>query len=102
MARGIEGMVLTEWKTAEDAKSAVAAFGEARAQADLYSQGALAGIELTTHRYLIVLTPKELPPGSIPADDRTASGIIYRHVNIVVEPTVPSIVARKLARAAKK
>ncbi len=102
MARGIEGMILTVWKTAEDAKAAVAAFGGARAQADLYSQGALAGIELTTHRYLIVLTPKELPPGSIPADDRTASGISYRHVNIVVEPTVPSIVARKLARAAKK
>ena len=102
IARGIEGMVLTEWKIAKDSKAARVAFREARAQADLYSQGPLAGIELTTHRYLIVLTLRQLPPSDIPADDRTAGGNIYRHVNIVIEPEVPSKAAKALARAAKK
>jgi hypothetical protein len=85
-------MVLTEWKVAKDAKSAITAVRVARKQADLYSQG-LAGLELRSHRYIIVVTPKELPFGTLGSDDRTASG--DRHVNIVIEPEVPSKVARR-------
>ena len=65
------------------------------------SIGALAGLELRSHRYIIVVTPKELPSGTLGPDDRTAAGVIYRHVNIVIEPEVPSKVSKTLARAAK-
>jgi hypothetical protein len=75
-------------------KRAITAVRVARKQADLYSQG-LAGLELRSHRYIIVVTPKELPFGTLGSDDRTASGVIYRHVNIVIEPEVPSKVARR-------
>jgi hypothetical protein len=97
VARGIEGMVLTEWKIASDAKSGSAGFVAARAQADLYAQGVLAGTELSSHRYLIVVTQKELPLHVVPADDLTARGMIYRHVNIVIQPKVPSKAAKKPA-----
>jgi hypothetical protein len=100
--QGVDGLVLTEWKIAKDAKAAIAAVGEARVQADLYSQGPLAGLELRSHRYIIVVTPKELPSGTLGPDDHTAVGVIYRHVNIVIEPKVPSKAAKALARAAKK
>lgn len=101
LAQAVEGMVLTEWKVAKDAKDAIAAVRAARIQADQYSQGALAGLELRSHRYIIVVTLKELPPRTLVPDDRTADGIIYRHINIVIEPSVPSTVSRKLARATK-
>jgi hypothetical protein len=102
LAQAVEGMVLTEWKITKDAKGAVAAVAEARAQADLYSQGALAGLELRSHRYIIVVTVKELPFGTLGADHRTAAGIIYRYINIVIEPEVPSKVAKALVRTGKK
>jgi len=101
LSQAVEGMVLTEWKVAKDAKDANAAVRAARIQADLYSQGALGGLELRSHRYIIVVTPKELPSGTLGPDDRTAAGVIYRHVNIVIEPEVPSKVSKTLARAAK-
>ena len=69
LMRGIDGLVLTEWKVAHDAKSAAKGFREARTQADLYKQGALAGIELTQQlvaierqRSLLNLTPRERVP----------------------------------------
>jgi hypothetical protein len=102
LAQAVEGMVLTEWKRAKDAKSAVDSVEQARIQAELYGQGALAGLELRSHRYIIVVTPKELPPGTIGPDFRTTGGVIYRHVNIVIEPGVPSDVSKALARKAKK
>lgn len=98
LTRGVEGLVLTEWKVASDAKSAAEAFRTARAQADLYRQGPLAGLELTGYRYLIAVSLEELPSGSIPPDDATSTGIVYRHVNIAVQPSVPSKAAKKASR----
>jgi hypothetical protein len=95
-------MVLTEWKIAKDAKAATAAVHQARIQADLYSQGALAGLELRSHRYIVVVTPKELPSGTLGLDDRTADGVTYRLVNMVIEPGLPSVVSKTLARRVKK
>ena len=94
-------MVLTEWKIAKDAERARSAVCEARIQAGLYSQGALAGLELRSHRYIIVVTLKELPSNTLGPDHRT-DGVIYRHVNIVIEPEVPSKVSKVLARSAKE
>lgn len=92
--RSVEGLVLTEWKVA-DAANAAARFKEARIQADLYKAGPLAGLELTGYRYLVAVSLKALPSASIPRDDISASGITYRHVNIVLEPEVPSKAAKK-------
>lgn len=92
--RSVEGLVLTEWKVA-DAANSIVRFNEARNQADLYTTGPLAGIELTDYRYLVVVSQKALPKACIPADETTAIGITYRHVNVVVEPDVPSKAAKK-------
>jgi hypothetical protein len=91
---GIEGLVLTEWKVADERAAATKKIQEARKQADLYSQGAVAGVELRGYRYLIVVSLKQL---SMPPDE-TAGGVVYRHVNIAVQPDVPSIAAPKLVR----
>jgi hypothetical protein len=94
LLRSVEGLVLTEWKTAND-KNSRERFARARAQAELYAHGPLSGIELTGYRYLIAVTLKSLPRSGIPADEGSASGAIYRHINIAIEPDVPSKAAKK-------
>lgn len=93
LARAVEGLVLTEWKVATP-KNAMEKFQEAKAQADLYAAGAMAGLELTTYRYLVLVTEKELPPAAVPADEVGVNGTTYRHINISVDPSTPSKVAR--------
>jgi hypothetical protein len=85
-----EGIVLTEWKVAGDEGEAIEKLAQARSQAEMYAGGLLAGIELRSHRYLVVVTRKdtELPP------DMVVGGVTYRHVNIPVEPAVVSVAAR--------
>jgi len=97
VTRGVEGLVLTEWKIAEDERTATQKFDEARAQARLYSQGALAGIELRGYRYLIVVSLRQL----VVPQDEIAGNVVYRHVNIAVQPEVPSKAAPKIARRSK-
>jgi hypothetical protein len=94
LLRSVEGIVLTEWKIADD-KNSRERFSQARAQAELYTQGPLAGIELTSYRYLVAVTLKPLPRGSIPADEGSAGGAAYRHIKIAIEPDVPSKAAKK-------
>jgi hypothetical protein len=55
-------------------------------QARRYAQGALAGIELTGSRYLVVVSRREV---AVP-DDLNEGGVVYRHINIPVEGRVPS------------
>jgi hypothetical protein len=64
-------------------------------QAEHYKQGALAGTVLAGYRYLVAVSRQALP--SVPEDD-TVGGVIYLHINIVVEPDTPS----KAARAGKR
>ena len=87
--RGPVGMVLTEWKNAKTIKPAIA-FDHAKRQAQIYAGGILAGFELATHRYLVVVTKK----GVEPPQDHTDSGITYRYINIAVEPDSPSVAAK--------
>lgn len=86
------GMILTEWKRAVG--DVDAAYAAAREQAAIYSGGILAGLELATHRYLVVVTEKQTQP---PAD-MIKDAIIYRHINIAVNPEPPSVAAKKLSR----
>lgn len=90
--RGIDGLVLTEWKVADE-KIAASRFEEARAQAQLYKGGLLAGLELAQYRYVVVVSILDLPKALVP-DDAQIGEVIYRHINIAIEPRYPSQQAR--------
>ena len=84
--RYADGIVLTEWKTAKSEKDAKKKFDDARSQAEPYAQGVLAGSELAAYRYAVVVTRAQV---TVPTD-RTEDGVVYRHINIAVEPLTPS------------
>lgn len=92
--RAAEALVLTEWKVVAEPADALARAEQACSQADLYSGGSLAGIELASYRYLILISRQNLEP--IP--DRRQGDVTYRH-NIAVAPQVPSKVSRTVRRA---
>jgi len=96
VSRAVDGFVLTEWKVASSPKDAKERYAEAKRQAALYANGVLAGIELTQIRYLVVVTEKQLPNSSIPSDEET-DGILYRHINLAINPDVPSVQSKKKA-----
>jgi hypothetical protein len=85
-ARSSEGLVLTEWKKATSNDDAQNKFSEAHAQARLYMTGALGGTELAGFRYLVVVSEKRV---STP-ENQVEAGVVYRHINIAVEPDPPS------------
>lgn len=86
-----EALVLTEWKVVQDVNKLQSKANEAIAQASKYGSGVLAGFELTEYRYLVMVSEKKL---RMP-DDFTKEGTRYHHINISVDPDVPSKVARK-------
>lgn len=81
-----DGLVLTEWKITKDRGDPTEHFRAARSQVRRYAQGSLAGNELTTYRYAIVVSTNHLnTPG-----DLAENGVVYRHINIAVDPKSPS------------
>jgi hypothetical protein len=86
MRRYADGFVLTEWKITRSGRDAEKRFSEAKGQADRYAKGALGGSELAGYRYLVVVSG---PQVKVPADV-TERSVIYRHVNIAVQPQTPS------------
>jgi hypothetical protein len=81
-----EALVLTEWKKVTSADELDAKAEQARAQAARYSSGTLAGIELASYRYVVLVSERHLhPPPDVPD-----AGIVYRHINIAVDPITPS------------
>jgi hypothetical protein len=93
--RSSEGLVLTEWKKATSDGEAQSKFRDAHMQARLYARGILAGTELTRVRYLVVVSERRV---SMP-DDPVEGGVVYRHINIAIEPDSPS---RDAARRPKR
>jgi len=92
--RAAEAMVLTEWKVVREGENPSETVRQAFHQAELYTSGALAGFELSSHRYLVLvsrdwLTPRPTAP--------SASGRIYEVRNIAVNPSSPSVAARLAA-----
>ena len=83
--RAADGLVLTEYKLA-DGGNAASAFMWARPQAKLYSQGALAGFEVTRYRYVIVLSERR---AQVP-ENQTIRAVNYQYINIAVDPQTPS------------
>lgn len=85
-----EGLVLTEWKMATPSNRKQK-YQEALAQAELYSKGSLATIKLEGYRYLVIVSSdflEDLP------DDIAREEIVYKYVNIAVDPSTPSKRAR--------
>jgi hypothetical protein len=84
-------LVLTEWKIVKKQKEIHAKIKEAHEQTKIYKSGVLGGIELTDYRYLVMVSEKsmKMPPDIIDGK------IIYRLVNIAVNPDTPSIEAKK-------
>ncbi len=67
-ARSADGLVLTEWKKVDSEATTRAIhslFAAACAQAKRYTQGSLAGFELTDYRYLIAVSWSDV---DVPAD----------------------------------
>lgn len=92
--RYTDGLVLTEWKVSRPDSDAKEKWQQARDQADCYGQGVLAGVELTTVRYAVVVSRQLVdPPANIPYEKG-----LYRHINIAVEPETPSQASRSKTR----
>jgi hypothetical protein len=81
-----EALVLTEWKLAKSQAEVATKLKQALAQASQYSAGILAGFELSSVRYLILVSDNILPM----PPDVTVGEASYRHINIAVSPVVPS------------
>lgn len=84
--RTADGLVLTEWKRLVKGESPEKRFEDARRQSEDYATGVLAGTELRSYRFAILVSKHQVEtPG-----DRQVGDITYRHVNIAVEPHTPS------------
>lgn len=84
--RYADGLVLTEWKRASVDSESDRRFEEARSQARLYAEGPLAATELRGYRYAVVVSRRGVKiPGDLSED-----GVVYRHINVSVDPQVPS------------
>ena len=88
--RSAVALVLTEWKIVRKNNELEAKVREAFEQAKLYSSGILGGIELRNYRFLVMVTEKymEMP------EDFVDDSITYRHINVAVNPDVPSRAVR--------
>jgi hypothetical protein len=87
--RATDALVLTEWKIADES-TARAKAAEGKRQAQLYADGPLAGIELRSIRYVIIVSERQIV---VPNDEQDGD-VTYRYVNVAVHPASPSMVAR--------
>lgn len=92
LTRAVDGLVLTEWKIAKSDGAIKAKAEEARRQTKLYAAGELAGIELRSTRFIVIVTEKTTP---VP-DDVNEDEITFRHINVPVDPDTPSKTARRV------
>jgi len=84
--RYADGLVLTEWKKASKDSHSTKRFTEARLQARKYAQGLLTATELAGYRYAVVVSHSQVET----PEDVTEGGVVYRHVNVAVDPRTPS------------
>ncbi|WP_237081925.1 hypothetical protein [Myxococcus xanthus] len=95
-AQVADAMVLTEWKVVRAGDAPIKKAREAHVQAERYSGETLAGFELATYRYLVLVSTDFLiPTPTIPSQQ----GITYEVRNIAIQPSSPSAMAAKAASA---
>jgi hypothetical protein len=80
------GLVLTEWKKLSKPDQEEASWEAARKQLKNYSAGVLGGTQLRAFRYAVVVSQHGI---QVPQDS-LQDGITYRHINIAVDPKIPS------------
>ncbi|ADO71711.1 uncharacterized protein STAUR_3923 [Stigmatella aurantiaca DW4/3-1] len=84
--RSADAMVLTEWKMVRAKDDPVTRAHEALEQAEKYTLETLAGFELSSYRYLVLVSEDYLAPiPPIPQGGRT-----YEVCNIAVTPSTPA------------
>lgn len=88
--RAADALVLTEWKLVRNAGEVTRKADEAYQQAKRYSEGILAGFELASRRYLVLVSSdKAAVPGP-----RQDANTIYEYRNVAVCPSTPSASSR--------
>ena len=85
------GLVLTEWKLVRGGDDPEEKKDEAIAQASLYSEGSLAGYELASERYLVLVGKEEF----VVPEDTTVGNVRYRVVPLILNKRSPSKAARE-------
>lgn len=88
---GTSGLVLTEWKRIRDNDAPNAQRILAKNQASRYSEGLLAGFELCSERYLVLVGQKEFAVEPYERD----GAILYKSIPIVLNRDVPSKAAHR-------
>jgi len=85
------GLILTEWKVIRAENELQGMVDRAYEQAKRYQKGILAGFEVASPRYLVMVSEDhlEMPP------PRQDGEVLYEHLNIAVSPSSPSRFARK-------
>ncbi len=89
--RAAQGLILTEWKRVASPEELEKRAEEAMRQAKIYSAEPLAGFEVASTRYLVLVSKKRLEP----LPPIIQGTVTYEYRNIAVDPETPSINARK-------
>jgi len=84
--RSSVGLVLTEWKVVRNPPELAKKLEDAYRQAKRYRQGILAGFEVASPRYLVMVSEDHLPLPKLEEED----GVFYEYRNIAVAPRSPS------------
>jgi hypothetical protein len=84
-------LILTEWKIVKKPADSDTQAAQALKQANRYAAGIFAGFELTSRRYLILVSSDHLPKHSV----RRENDVEYEYVNIAVEPREPSVRSKR-------
>jgi hypothetical protein len=88
--RAADALVLTEWKIVRGTGEVTSRADEAYQQAKRYSEGILAGFELASRRYLVLVSNDQVVlPGP-----RSDGDTIYEYRNVAVCPRTPSTSSR--------
>ncbi|MCJ9750929.1 hypothetical protein MOV61_09395 [Neorhizobium sp. BETTINA12A] len=90
--RASEGLVLTEWKVADESNF-TEMFKQAFVQAKEYESGVLSGAELHGIRYLVVVTETDILPDYLPRDTMD-NDIRYRYINVAINRRNPSEISK--------
>lgn len=97
-----DALVLTEWKVARKHGEVKAKATEGKAQALTYKGSSLAATELTTIRYIVLVTNRR---EAMPDEEKDDDGKVYYFINVAVSPHSPSGEARRkkgLARGPRR
>jgi hypothetical protein len=99
MRSAATALVLTEWKLVREDQELETKMQQAKEQTKIYSDSSLAGFELETVRYLVMVSRKRMKIENETVDE---GGIRYRYINIAVAPLAPAEEASRLAREAAR